>query len=63
MTIFINFVLFFQTRSEGRRYLELSRDNYRHYDFESRLNVRIQAALRYYSENDTERNAQQLISN
>ena len=56
-----DFVL--QTREEGRFYLEYARDNYRGYDFEGRLNVRIQAALRYYSEDVSERNAQALISN
>ena len=30
--------------------MEFARDNFRNYDFEGRLNVRIQAALRYYSE-------------
>ncbi|XP_059088961.1 tetratricopeptide repeat protein 39C-like isoform X2 [Tigriopus californicus] len=51
-----------ETRSEGRHYLEFARDNYRNYDFEHRLSVRIQAALRYYSDNIKERRAQEMIS-
>ena len=39
-----------QTRSDGRYYLEYARDNYRNYDFETRLSVRIHAAIRFYSE-------------
>lgn len=54
--------IFFQTRKQGRRYLEFARDNYQGYDFESRLSVRIHAALRFYSENASERHAQALIS-
>ena len=38
-----------QTRSDGRYYLEYARDNYRNYDFETRLSVRIHAAIRFYS--------------
>ena len=39
----------FQTRAEGRHYLEMARDNYHNYDFENRLAVLIYSALRYYS--------------
>eukprot|EP00095_Tigriopus_kingsejongensis_P011260 snap_masked-scaffold708_size108518-processed-gene-0.10 protein:Tk11260 transcript:snap_masked-scaffold708_size108518-processed-gene-0.10-mRNA-1 annotation:"tetratricopeptide repeat protein 39c" len=51
-----------ETRGEGRHYLEFARDNYHNYDFEHRLSVRIQAALRYYSDNVKERRAQEIIS-
>lgn len=51
----------FQTRHDGRFYLEFARDNYQNYDFENRLNVRIHAALRLHSDNVQERIAQQAI--
>ena len=51
-----------QTRSDGRYYLEYARDNYRNYDFETRLSVRIHAAIRFYSEDATVRCQQQIIS-
>ncbi|XP_040567969.1 tetratricopeptide repeat protein 39C isoform X2 [Lepeophtheirus salmonis] len=37
------------TRAEGRSYLEFARDNYKNYDFENRLNVRIHSALRHFN--------------
>jgi len=35
-----------QTMTEGRTLLEYARDNYQNFDFENRLNVRIQAVLK-----------------
>ena len=47
------FVCYFQTYAQGKHHLTKARDGFKEYDFDNRLSVRVNAALRRLKEEGT----------